>query len=160
GIALLNFTQTFFIDAGAQRLEWKPENGALCPPPGASIGQRLREFADFMAKFHFARRRRACPKADKRIGERLLTLQKSLGEFQFPCERAFQPQSTSVRRTKSEICLQFCPQPIDEPISLDRSGVVGGQRFRFADIAVQAVEIREQQYIIDACRSSMSPNFQ
>src|SRR2546430_14638778 len=46
---------------------------------------------------------------------------------------------------KSELVLQFRPQPIDETILLDRSSVSGGQLFCFVHVAVQTVEISKQK---------------
>jgi len=45
------------------------------------------------------------------------------------------------RRMKSELALQFPPQPIDETILLDRSSICGGKRFCFVHVAVQTVKI-------------------
>ena len=46
------------------------------------------------------------------------------------------PVDRSPRRMKSELALQFPPQPIDETILLDRSSICGGQRFCFVHLAV------------------------
>ena len=42
----------------------------------------------------------------------------------------------SLRRMKSELALQFPPQPIDDAILLDRCGIAGGERFCFVHLAV------------------------
>ena len=46
------------------------------------------------------------------------------------------PVDRSLRRMKSELALQFPPQPIDETILLDLSSICGGQRFCFVHLAV------------------------
>ena len=49
---------------------------------------------------------------------------------------------------KSEIGLQFSPDPIDEPILGDKSSVCGGEAFGLFDAPVQAVEIGQKKEIV------------
>src|SRR6266576_1458009 len=64
--------------------------------------------------------------------------------------------SCSFRRgMKSEVALQFRPQPIDETILLDRSSICGGKRFCFVHVAVQTVEISKQKYVAGIKRATI-----
>src|SRR6266566_1380497 len=50
---------------------------------------------------------------------------------------------------KSEIVLQFSPEPIDEPIFLDSGSVGRDERFGFLHTAVQAVKVGKQERIVE-----------
>src|SRR5580704_11237223 len=50
---------------------------------------------------------------------------------------------------KSELALQFRPQPIDETILLDRSSIRGRESFCFVHVAVQTVEISKQKRVAE-----------
>src|SRR5882672_602846 len=56
---------------------------------------------------------------------------------------------------KSELALQFRPQPIDETILLDRSSISGGQRFCFFRVAVQTVKINKQKRVAETNRAAI-----
>src|SRR4030095_9550369 len=56
---------------------------------------------------------------------------------------------------KSEIGLQLLQQPINEPVFLDRGSVIGDQPLRFFDVAVQTVEIGEQENVGSAAHTAI-----
>ena len=58
-------------------------------------------------------------------------------------------REVSEWRAKSEFGLQFSPEPVYEPISLDRSGLGVGEGFRLIDAASMTVEINEKEGVVD-----------
>ena len=64
--------------------------------------------------------------------------------------------SCSFRRgMKSELALQFLPQPIDETILLDRSSICSCERFCFVHVAIQSVEISKQKCVAGIKRATI-----
>ena len=57
--------------------------------------------------------------------------------------------SDSTRRVKSELGLQFAPEPINKPIFLDGACLRRRKRLRFFDASIQTVEVEEQEEVID-----------
>ena len=52
-ITLLDFAQTFLIDAGQQGPKRDAKKGALRSAPATLVSQRLGKFEEFMGQFHF-----------------------------------------------------------------------------------------------------------
>src|SRR2546430_5705787 len=55
---------------------------------------------------------------------------------------------------KSELVLQFRPEPIDETILLDR-GICASECFCFVDLAVQTVEINKKKRVTETKRAAI-----